>query len=211
MELRDKNGLTEAEFLARYSPKDYPRPSLTADAVIFAGSKDALRLLLIKRGGHPYLGCYALPGGFVNPDETVEQAARRELNEETGLNETRMSLVGVYSKPGRDPRTWVVSTAFYAYLENGVNPTAGDDASDARLFSLEYNLESDTCTFTLTDGENKLSGKAKYSPDGMPTEIIESQGLAFDHVAIIADAIRKLQCRHLTRYKSDDNETGVCS
>ncbi len=192
MELRDKNGLTEAEFLASYSPKNYPRPSLTADAVIFTGTKDALRLLLIKRGGHPYLGCYALPGGFVNPKETVEQAARRELMEETGLDEPKMSLVGVYSKPGRDPRTWVVSTAFYAYLESGVNPTAGDDASDAKLFSLEYKLEADTCTFTLTNGEDKLSGKAKYSEGGMPTEIIESQGLAFDHAAIIADAIRRL-------------------
>ncbi len=193
MELRDKNGLTEAEFLAGYSPKNYPRPSLTADAVIFTGAKDALRLLLVKRGGHPFLGCYALPGGFVNPDETVEQAARRELMEETGLNEPKMSLVGVYSKPGRDPRTWVVSTAFYAYLESGVNPTAGDDASDAKLFVLEYKIEADTCTFTLTNGEDKLSGSAKYSPDGMPTEIIESHGLAFDHAAIIADALRKLQ------------------
>ncbi|MCC8131012.1 MAG: NUDIX hydrolase [Oscillospiraceae bacterium] len=193
MELRDKNGLTEAEFLASYSPKNYPRPSLTADAVIFTGSKDNLSLLLIKRGGHPFLGCYALPGGFVNPNETVEQAARRELNEETGLTETKMSLVGVYSKPGRDPRTWVVSTAFYAYLENGVNPTAGDDASDAKLFTLEYQLDSDTCHFTLTNGEDKLSGSAKFSQDGMPTEITESQGLAFDHVAIIVDAIRKLQ------------------
>ncbi len=192
MELRDKNGLTEAEFLASYSPKNYPRPSLTADAVIFTGTKDNLRLLLIKRGGHPYLGCYALPGGFVNPNETVEQAARRELSEETGLNETRMSLVGVYSKPGRDPRTWVVSTAFYAYLENGVTPTAGDDASDAKLFSLKYNLTADTCTFTLTNGEDKLSGSVRYSQDGMPTEIINSEGLAFDHAAIIADAIRKL-------------------
>ncbi|MCD7847526.1 MAG: NUDIX hydrolase [Oscillospiraceae bacterium] len=192
MELRDKNGLTEAEFLASYSPKNYPRPSLTADAVIFTGTKDNLKLLLIKRGGHPYLGCYALPGGFVNPNETVEQAARRELSEETGLNETRMSLVGVYSKPSRDPRTWVVSTAFYAYLENGVTPTAGDDASDAKLFSLEYKLTSDTCTFILTNGEDRLSGSTRFSQDGMPTEIINSEGLAFDHAAIIADAIRKL-------------------
>ncbi len=192
MELRDKNGLTEAEFLASYSPKNYPRPSLTADAVIFTGTENNLKLLLIKRGGHPYLGCYALPGGFVNPNETVEQAARRELNEETGLSESAMTLVGVYSKPGRDPRTWVVSTAFYACLENGVNPTAGDDASDAKLFTLEYKLESDTCTLALTNGEDKLSGTAKYSGDGMPTEILNSDGLAFDHVAIIADALRKL-------------------
>ncbi|MCD8006742.1 MAG: NUDIX hydrolase [Oscillospiraceae bacterium] len=192
MELRDKNGLTEAEFLAGYSPKNYPRPSLTADAVIFTGKKDALKLLLIRRGGHPYLGCYALPGGFVNQNETVEQAARRELNEETGLTETAMSLIGVYSKPGRDPRTWVVSTAFFAYLESEVNPTAGDDASDARLFSLEYNLTQDACTFSLTNGEDKLSGSVRYLQDGMPTEIIDSQGLAFDHAAIIADALRKL-------------------
>ena len=94
MEIRDKNGLTEKEFLAQYRPGDYERPSVATDMVIFTAEnreennyrrlpQKVLRLLLIKRGGHPYLGSWALPGGFVNPSETTEQAAERELKEET--------------------------------------------------------------------------------------------------------------------------------
>ena len=84
MELRDKNGLTEAEFLANYRPGDYPRPSVAADIVIFTRKEDTVRVLLVRRGGHPCLGQWALPGGFVEPGETVGHAAARELEEETG-------------------------------------------------------------------------------------------------------------------------------
>ena len=86
--LRDKNGLTEAEFLASYRSGDYPRPSVATDMVIFTVMdqkeenyrklpEKELCLLMIKRGGHPYLGCWALPGGFVRPTETTDEAARR--------------------------------------------------------------------------------------------------------------------------------------
>lgn len=84
----DRNGLTESEFLRRYSPGDYERPSVAADTVIFTVTdadadsyrklpEKELRVLLIRRGGHPFLGQWALPGGFVRPDETTEQAAAR--------------------------------------------------------------------------------------------------------------------------------------
>lgn len=77
METRDKNGLTEREFLASYRQKDYPRPSVTVDIAVFQRGQGGLRALLIRRGGHPYLGCWALPGGFVNPDEEAHAAAAR--------------------------------------------------------------------------------------------------------------------------------------
>ena len=85
MEVRDKHGLTEQEFLTAYRPKDYPRPSLTADIAVFSCVADTARVLLVRRGGHPYLGKWALPGGFAQPGETVTDTARRELAEETGI------------------------------------------------------------------------------------------------------------------------------
>ena len=83
--MRDKRGLTEAEAIARYRSRNYPRPAVTADIVIFRMEGGVLRVLLIKRGGHPFLGRWALPGGFAAQQETLEETAARELFEETGL------------------------------------------------------------------------------------------------------------------------------
>ena len=118
---RDKNGLTEAEAIIEYRKKDYPKPALTADIVILA--KEAAceyRLLLIRRGGHPYLGSWALPGGFAEEGETIEETAARELEEETGISGLPLKLVGIYSKPGRDPRGWTVSAAYVSVLDDGI-------------------------------------------------------------------------------------------
>ena len=102
-------------------------PLLTVDCVAL----DALgRVLLIRRGNEPYKGRYALPGGFVDMGETVEDACRRELLEETGVEAKRLKLVGVYSDPSRDPRGPTVSVAFLARLRSAV-ATAGDDAAAA--------------------------------------------------------------------------------
>ena len=132
MEVRDRNGLTEREFLEQYRDKRYPAPYLTADVVLL--SKDG-RVLLIRRKGHPYLGCWALPGGFVNPDESAETAALRELFEETcvALTEADIHEIGLFSEPGRDPRGWVVSDAYLALVDRDrIAFSAADDAADAR-------------------------------------------------------------------------------
>lgn len=105
------------------------QPKLTVDAVVF---DRAGRLLLIKRKSPPFKGCYALPGGFVEHGETVEEAARRELKEETGVTVESQRLVGVYSDPGRDPRGQVVSIAFLMKAR-AARPTAGDDAAAAEF------------------------------------------------------------------------------
>ena len=76
--------MTEEEFLKSYNPDKYPKPSLTADICIFAHS-DVTEILLVKRGGHPYIGKWALPGGFANKNEPIEKTASRELKEETGI------------------------------------------------------------------------------------------------------------------------------
>jgi 8-oxo-dGTP diphosphatase len=102
-------------------------PSLAVDCVVF--DPDG-RLLLIRRKNPPFQGQYALPGGYVDYGESTEHAAVRELAEETGLTATRITLIGVYSEPQRDPRGHVVSVA-YRIEAAGHEPRAGDDAAAA--------------------------------------------------------------------------------
>lgn len=111
----------------------YPRPMLTADCVVLRNSE----VLLIRRGNEPFRGCWALPGGFMEMEETIEHCAVRELQEETGLQvaETDLRLIGVYSTPGRDPRGRTVTAAYLVRLVSG-EPKAGDDAAEVRWWPL---------------------------------------------------------------------------
>lgn len=116
----------------------YPRPMLTADCVVFGrreGGKFAL--LLVQRGGEPYKGMWALPGGFMEMDETLEACARRELQEETGCRlDAPMEEVGSFSRVDRDPRGRTVTVAFMAEVEE-CPVQGGDDAHEARWFPIE--------------------------------------------------------------------------
>lgn len=102
-------------------------PALTTDCVVFDGRG---RVLLIRRKNPPFQGGYALPGGFVELGERIEDACRRELSEETGLNVGKLRLVGVYSDPERDPRGHTCSVAYLSQVDDAI-PTAGDDAAAA--------------------------------------------------------------------------------
>jgi 8-oxo-dGTP diphosphatase len=108
---------------------DYKQPSFSVDCVVFDPMD---RLLLIRRKNPPFQGRYALPGGFIEYGETTESAAARELLEETALVATKLSLIGVYSDPNRDPRGHVVSIAYLASVTD-CNPRAGDDAASAEF------------------------------------------------------------------------------
>jgi 8-oxo-dGTP diphosphatase len=115
---------------------DYARPSFSCDTVVFAGPADARKVLLVRRGNEPFLGCWALPGGFIDEGERPVDAARRELCEETGLIwEGEMLMVGAFGDPGRDPRGWNVSAVYLADV-GFETPfvVGGDDAADARWF-----------------------------------------------------------------------------
>jgi 8-oxo-dGTP diphosphatase len=106
-------------------------PLLTVDAVIFFQEG----IVLIRRENPPFQGCYALPGGFVEVGETVEEAVQREAKEETGLEIEPLGLIGIYSDPGRDPRGHVVSAAFLAKGRGDL--VSGSDARSAEVFLLQ--------------------------------------------------------------------------
>jgi len=113
----------------------YPRASVTADAVLFAEKEGQMYVLLIQRGNEPYKGYWAFPGGFLNMDETVAHCAERELEEETGIVLTGMQLSGVYSDVERDPRGRVI-TAAYTAMTTMPEATAADDAAAAKWWPL---------------------------------------------------------------------------
>ena len=115
----------------------YPRPMVTVDAVVFARDGSGLLVALIARLHDPYAGSWALPGGFIEMDERLADAAARELREETGLQGVSLRPVGVFDDPGRDPRGRSISMAFAAYME-GPRPAlhAADDAAEARWHSV---------------------------------------------------------------------------
>jgi 8-oxo-dGTP diphosphatase len=114
----------------------HPRPALTVDIVLIKERRDGPEILLIQRGHRPFAGHWALPGGFVDENEPLEAAARRELFEETGLESPELRQLGAFGDPGRDPRGWTVSVVFWTRVAGDVTPHAGDDASAARWWSL---------------------------------------------------------------------------
>ncbi|MBK9291608.1 MAG: NUDIX hydrolase [Bacteroidetes bacterium] len=117
---------------------DYPRPAVTVDAVVFYISDTGnIEVLLIRRSNPPFEGAWAFPGGFVDENETVEQAVQRETAEETGVVHDGFELFGVYSKPDRDPRHRTITVVFMSLLGFKPQPLAGDDAARAAWFGID--------------------------------------------------------------------------
>lgn len=115
---------------------EYARPSVTVDVVIVTRDPDP-RVLLIRRKKDPFAGTWALPGGFVDPGETLAAAAARELREETGVVGADLEQLAAFGDPGRDPRGWTVSVAFLARVDAGTKATAADDAAEAGWYPLD--------------------------------------------------------------------------
>ena len=145
---------------AGYDPDAFPRVAVTVDVVVLT-LQERLRVLLVERAAEPWRGVWALPGGFVRPDETLEEAAARELREETGVDASaHLEQIRAYGDPGRDPRMRVVTVSFLAVLPEIGAVTAGTDAARAELVPVD-----------------ELLGR-------QPT-----RRLAFDHDVILADAV----------------------
>lgn len=223
-QLRDKQGLTETEFLQQYDVRVFERPSVTVDMLIFTIVDEekenyrrlpekSLKLLLIKRGGHPYLGQWALPGGFVAKNESVDEAALRELKTETNIDEVYMEQLYTWGDVTRDPRTRVISCSYMALADSiSLEVKAGDDADDASWFNVKYSVLEEkktlleknftfekTVKITLSNDKDALEATVKviekYAGKAIMTEreVLDSKGIAFDHAKIIQYAMERLR------------------
>ncbi len=224
--LKNKLGLTEQQFLAAYDARKFERPSITVDMLIFTVTDEdkenyrklpekVLRLLMIKRGDHPYIGQWALPGGFVQMDESLDEAALRELKEETNIGKLYMEQLYTWGDVSRDPRTRVISTSYMSLVESStLDIRASDDADDAKWFTVSCRLYQEQKTITekgyvlqrlfklsLSNDENNLSAIVKImkTVEGKVTkvdrEVVESNGIAFDHAKVIEYAIERLRSK----------------
>lgn len=144
----------------------YPHPAVTTDCVIFGFDGEDLKVLLIQRGIDPYKGCWAFPGGFLNPDESAEEGALRELKEETGIDSAYIEQFHTYSTPDRDPRERVITIAYLALVKIQ-EAHGGDDAADARWFpigktpSLAFDHD-----MILRDALDRLRERIHFHPIG---------------------------------------------
>jgi 8-oxo-dGTP diphosphatase len=146
-----------------YDPSEFPAFAVTVDIVILTMSEGALHVLLVRRGEAPFEGMWAIPGGFKRPTETLDEAAKRELGEETGVDAAPvLKQFRAYGDPGRDPRMNVVTVAYLAVLRDVGAIVAGSDAADA----------------SLIDVSDVLNGEID---------------LAFDHLRILRDAVERIR------------------
>ena len=146
-----------------YDPSGFPPFAVTVDVVILTMVEGVLEVLLVRRGEEPFKGMWATPGGFKRPEETLDDAARRELSEETGVDvPSLLTQFGAYGDPGRDPRMNVVTVAYLAVLRDVGAIVAGTDAEHAALVPVSDLLE-------------------------------ERIQLAFDHVRIVRDAVERVR------------------
>ena len=153
MEEVNAKGQTLKEFLEEYDETKYRRPSNTVDMILMTVSQAKLKLLLIRRKDHPFINDWALPGGFINFDEDMETAVKRELAEETNItSDTYFPQLYTFGKTDRDPRTRIITTAYLSLTpeENIRHTRAGDDAADAGWFRISKNIIS-------TDGNGRSS------------------------------------------------------
>lgn len=152
--IKDKDGLTEEEFIKTYNPARYERPSVTNDIIIFTTEdkeeenirkvpRKGMQVLLIKRKEHPFIEKCAIPGGFVRMNESLQEGAERELKEETGIDKVYFEQLYTFGEINRDPRTRVISVGNVALIsKNSVKPIAGDDAKEVQWFWINKKLIS---------------------------------------------------------------------
>jgi ADP-ribose pyrophosphatase YjhB (NUDIX family) len=213
----------EKEFLKNYDRTKYKSPSLTADIAVFSIIKDEennyrklpskkLSILLIKRGGYPFKDRWALPGGFVREGESAQDAAARELAEETGIKDVYLRQEGLFSDKSRDPRGWVVSASFSALVESDMALASKNDAKEAKWFAINYKkvrengkvlkdgwTSSAKYELSLCAQNEKLTAaveietKSSIYSNHIQYKILNSKGFAFDHAKIIAFAINDLR------------------
>lgn len=225
-DIKNINGITEQEFLDKYNSSKYEKPSVTVDMLLFTldeiRSEDIkrlpekeLKILLIKRRDHPFIGTWAIPGGFVAINESVDDAAYRELKEETNIDNIYMEQLYTWGDVNRDPRMRVVSTSYMALVnKQGLKEKAGDDASDLAWFSISKELIEDYKTQNGQTIKNYILSLISHEKDikiiyniketnsfigfnkkvSYKFEVKKSSNykLAFDHVEILSYALERM-------------------
>lgn len=221
---KNVNGETYEAFMASYDPNIYDKPSLTTDAVIFsvdtAEEGKVLQVLLVKRKDHPFIGQWALPGGFLNTSEPLTKSAQRELGEETHVEVFMEQLKTFGDCVNRDPRDRVISVSYMALMDkNSQQVIANDDAEDAKWFSL---YRSETVTSDVSDdswGLHKshrltryklvsddekdvieydlevaveFTGYSNTATSSKVINVLQGDALSFDHPEVIDCALTRL-------------------
>lgn len=215
---KNENGLDLITFLEKYDPKKYDSPSNTVDTLVFTYSeknakKTIDKVLLIKRGNHPSIGWWALPGGFVDYREDVDHAALRELQEETGVENIEIEQLKSYGAYDRDPRTRIITTAYVSIIPEGsAKVKAGDDASDSGWFDISIEkidqsedpekpgLSHELYKMILSDANSGVTTKTIIDVTERTHSILknrtytvkETNLLAADHGAIILEGYQYL-------------------
>lgn len=232
MEKHQHKQMSEASYLAQYQAeqKQYEKPSVTVDIALFGvGDKKeeakgerkrpelGLKVLLVKRGQHPYMGKWAMVGGFMGITETLDEAVARELEEETGVTNVYMEQLYTWSDVNRDSRMRILSASYLALVDRAKHdPVAQDDVDEAKWFTLEEQrkvvhaekeeangevkrVENVTLVFTSEDGEDVLQVNldhiTTYNRYGEKEayNVTENSDIAFDHAKILYYSLLRLR------------------
>jgi len=222
--METKINMSEQEYLEQYNIEAYDRPSIATDIAVFSVMQEEsannrklpeekLKVLLIRRGSHPCMNMWALPGGFCRKNEDIEETARRELKEETGVSDAHLSVVGIEGEVGRDKRGWIISHAFMALIDGrNYQVRGGTDAWEAKWF--EINVENNQLKkavsedsaqieneyiIHLTADDEALSARILEIKEftgfheRITYKLVENNAIAFDHAKIILKAMLKLK------------------
>ncbi len=223
-ELRNTDGLTEREFLDQYDVSLYKRPSVSVDTLLFTVvdgpqlnyrklPQKELKVLMVKRGNHPYIDTWALPGGFMFVDESLDQAAYRQLKEEVNVSDIYMEQLYTWGNVHRDPRTRVISCSYMSLADSSqMEIKAGGGAWDAQWFTVNYETEEERkkkisggyvfenqIKVTLSGREDTLCGvigtekRVVGKTKTVKRHIIKEEGIAFDHAFVISYGLERLR------------------
>ena len=215
-------GLSLKEFLDEYDQSRYECPCMTADVMVFRHTgklktvKSGMSLLMVKRRNHPSIGYWALPGGFCEMREELEETARRELMEETGLTNVPIELINTWGEVWRDPRSRIITAAYLALVDDSIaKPVAGDDAAKAEWFDISIETKGEAeldlkgkrikrslyslCLTGPSDEICTATVSVDVNAEGILKEkhlkVIESNNIAFDHARFIVDGLLYIQER----------------
>jgi len=193
--------------------EDYPRPFVTVDVIIFSLCEEGLRVLLVKRGHPPFEGMWAIPGGFVGIDESLEEAALRELEEEAGVHDVYLEQLYTFGDPGRDSRGRVVTVVYFALISaTDTCPHAGDDAAEARWWSVyDLPLLAFDHTDILAYALQRLRYKLEYTAVGFELlpDVFTLSEIQAAYELILGEGLDKRNFRRKILSAEVIEETGV--